>query len=42
MVELIFMQVLKRHNLNKDDKIDRTELTNAFKDVSILFCQKRY
>lgn len=27
-----FLKVLKRHNLNKDDKIDRTELTNAFKD----------
>jgi hypothetical protein len=36
------MQVLKKHNLDKDDKIDRTELTNAFKDVSTLFHQKRY
>lgn len=27
-----FLKVLKKHNLDKDDKIDRTELENAFKD----------
>ncbi|XP_071136382.1 uncharacterized protein [Mytilus edulis] len=28
----VFLKVLKKHNLDKDDKIDRTELDNAFKD----------
>ncbi|XP_071136375.1 uncharacterized protein [Mytilus edulis] len=29
----VFLKVLKKHNLDKDDKIDRTELDNAFKDM---------
>lgn len=32
----VCFQVLKKHNLDEDDKIDRTELDNAFKDVSKL------
>lgn len=27
-----FLKVLKKHNLDRDDKIDKNELTNAFKD----------